>query len=244
MESLLQKSLFSIIEQSPASIMVLEKFHVDYCHFSKKTLAEICQMQQIPTFALIKALEEILKAPTQQTNEHELNALSLSELIAFILQNYHAYLKNQLPAILSQLEKITKKHDGNFPFLLDVYFFFELWKDEITAHLIYEESKLFPAIIALEKNAYKAEQESVNTAAYDQILHILEKEHEHSDDLIEKIKTLTNNFTAPPQSCKTLQLNFALLKQLYQNLQEHLYIENNVLLPKAKKLMLHMPNYN
>ena len=240
MENLLQEPLFSIIKQSPATVAVLEKFHVDYCHFSKKTLAEVCTMQQVPTEALAQAIQQVLLLQPNHTI-NDVSTMSLTELITYIQNNYHAYLKNQLPVILKQLEKTVQKHGEKFSFLLDVFFFFELWKDEMTTHLIYEESKLFPVIMALEKQSYPTDG-FIDTATLEHLLRILEKEHEHSDDLMEKIKTLTQDFTASPQNCKAVQLSFAALKHLYQNLQEHLQIENNLLIPKAKKIALHKRN--
>ncbi|MBY0348114.1 MAG: hypothetical protein GTN67_14385 [Hydrotalea flava] len=236
MENILSEPLFSIVAQSPATGAVLEKFHVDYCHLSKKTLAEVCAIQQIPASVIANAIQKVL-AFKPNNNSSDLSQLSLTELINYILNNYHAYLKMQLPVLLGQLEKVANKHGEKFPFLLDVFFFFEMWKDEISAHLIYEESKLFPAITALEKKQPTDNQENT-MSELDKLLRILEKEHDHSDDLMEKIKTLTQNFTTPPQACKTFQLSFIALKDLYQNLGEHLQIENNLLIPKAKKLAL------
>jgi regulator of cell morphogenesis and NO signaling len=230
MENILSEPLFSIIAKWPATAAVLEKFKVDYCHLSKKTLAEVCAIQQIPAYELANAIQKVLVFKPNN-NSTDLSQLSLTELINYILNNYHAYLKTHLPIILTQLEKITQKHGNQLPILSDVLFYFEMWKDEISAHLIYEESKLFPAILTFEQT--NSMPENISKDYINKLINLIEKEHDHSTDLIEKIKSITQNFTPPPQSCKGVQLCFNMLGNLYNNLSEHTQIENSILIPKA-----------
>lgn len=229
MENLLQTPLQVIVAKYPAVLAVLEKHHISYCHFSKKNIEEISLLHNLPSIKLAYDIQQIVNQ--EKWDKDTLNNQSFTELINYIIQHYHLYLKTQLPIVLAQLEKVTQKHGNQLPILSDVLFYFEMWKDEITAHLIYEESKLFPAILTIEQTHQMPE--NISKDYINKLIHLIEKEHDHSTDLIEKIKSITQNFTPPPQSCKGIQLCFNMLGDLYNNLEEHTQIENNILMPKA-----------
>ncbi|MGC8751680.1 hemerythrin domain-containing protein [Hydrotalea sp.] len=229
MENLLQTPLHVIVEKCPAVLAVLEKHHISYCHFSKKNIEEISHLHNLPSLKLAYDIQQIVNQ--QKRDKDSLSNQSFSELINYITQHYHTYLKIQLPIVLAQLEKIAQKHGDQLPILSDVLFYFEMWKDEITAHLIYEESKLFPIILTLQQTNHLPKELSKNYI--DNLINLIEKEHDHSSDLIEKIKSVTQNFTPPPQACKGIQLCFKMLSAMYNNLSEHTLIENTILIPKA-----------
>jgi regulator of cell morphogenesis and NO signaling len=61
-------------------------------------------------------------------------------------------------------------------------------------------------------------------------------EHRDSTNMLEELRDLTNDFTAPQNATKDLSVFFNELKRLDKNLRMHIHLENNVLFTKAKAM--------
>ena len=68
----------------------------------------------------------------------------------------------------------------------------------------------------------------------------MEDEHEHAGNLLKEIRSLSDNYTPPPDACTTYRLSFAALQALEQDLHQHIHLENNILFPRA--IMLSAPD--
>ena len=62
----------------------------------------------------------------------------------------------------------------------------------------------------------------------------MEEEHVQHEDEINKINELTNNLTLPEGACGTWTALYNGLKELQDDLREHIYLENNVLFVEKK----------
>ena len=58
-------------------------------------------------------------------------------------------------------------------------------------------------------------------------------EHETLEKTLHRLRLLTNDYTAPESACTSHRLAFSLLKELDDDLVQHLYLENDILFPKA-----------
>ena len=54
--------------------------------------------------------------------------------------------------------------------------------------------------------------------------------------LMLKIRLLTNNYATPDHACVSHRLAVARLKELDNDLMQHIYLENEVLFPRAIKV--------
>ena len=61
------------------------------------------------------------------------------------------------------------------------------------------------------------------------------REHESAGNALEQIRSLTDNYTAPPGACSTYLAMFDSLQQLERDLHLHVHKENNILFPKAER---------
>lgn len=61
----------------------------------------------------------------------------------------------------------------------------------------------------------------------------MHQEHEILDKALSRFRMLTNNYSPPDSSCPSHRLSFALLKELDNDLLQHLYLENEILFPRA-----------
>jgi regulator of cell morphogenesis and NO signaling len=58
-------------------------------------------------------------------------------------------------------------------------------------------------------------------------------EHRRIATVMQKIKELSDNYTVPSDACISYKVLFAKLKELHKDLQQHIYLEKDILFPKA-----------
>jgi regulator of cell morphogenesis and NO signaling len=59
------------------------------------------------------------------------------------------------------------------------------------------------------------------------------REHDDAGQLLAQIQQLTSNFTTPVGACPTYLAYYAGLKEIEQDLHQHIHLENNILFPRA-----------
>lgn len=64
----------------------------------------------------------------------------------------------------------------------------------------------------------------------------MEHDHEEADNLIERLREITNDYTPQESACTTHRVTLAELKEFQENLHTHIHLENNILFPKALEL--------
>ena len=62
---------------------------------------------------------------------------------------------------------------------------------------------------------------------------VMLKEHETTGSSLHRLRTITNNYTPPANACLSHKVTFAKLKELDNDLVQHIHIESNILFPKA-----------
>lgn len=51
-----------------------------------------------------------------------------------------------------------------------------------------------------------------------------------------KLRDLGNDYLPPSDACNTYKVTFSLLREFEEDLYSHIYLENNILFPKAELL--------
>ncbi len=160
---------------------------------------------------LLEALEQFEKEDRVMVSE-----LNNEALIDRIMTIHHAYLRKELPVISELLFKVLNVHGEGHPELYEVHKIFGLLKMELEAHLVKEEVKLFPKIIA-EDSDVKA------------LIRELEAEHDGAGEALHNLTDLTDHFTLPKNACTTYVLVYEKLKALVADMYMHVHSENNIL---------------
>lgn len=227
MTAITQQTLASIVTASHRTIPLLEKYQLDFCCKGKRTLADACREKGIDAEDIARQLEDL--TVTQTNTQMPFTDMSATQLASYIETKHHFYVKQSMPVILAHLEKISMKHGDRFPYMREVYRLFSVLQAEMTQHLLKEETIVFPAII----------QSGTMTNDGTTPLAALETEHEHAGDLMFTIRTLTNDYTPPPDACTTFRVTLAELREFEEDLHRHVHLENNVLFPLAERHYLH-----
>lgn len=231
MTPLLSKTLSQIVNEKHQAASVFEQYNLDYCCKGNRSLQDACNENDIPANVVVKALENIYSA---KANELDFNCIKLYQLADYIVYTHHNYVKKEIPRILSWLEKLSAKHDSRQNELYKISELFVHISNEMKHHMHTEETILFPRIKQLEQRNFDLIPFDHPKSGYLQS-NIINLKHEHIDagKVMAEIKKLTNNYTAPENSCTTFQLLYAGLKAFEVDLHHHVHLENSILFPKA-----------
>ena len=155
--------------------------------------------------------------------------MPLTELADHIVRVHHTYVKFNMPQISEYVTRVATKHGDRFPYMKQVAALFLELQHEMNDHMMKEEKVLFPRIKQL------ANEKSTDHAIgfYEGPISVMEDEHERAGTIMQQIRELTNNYTAPQDACTTFRLSLASLQAFEADLHQHVHLENYILFPKA-----------
>jgi regulator of cell morphogenesis and NO signaling len=221
--------------EQPTSIRVFEQFGIDYCCGGRKPLAEACTAGNLEIDAVIAALEAAAQTPVVEPENWA--GKSLGDLSSHIVATHHAYVKRELPRLALLAEKVVNRHGSTKTELPVMAATLAQLDEELTNHLAKEEAVLFPYISALEKSisiGTPKPRSCFGTVANP--IAMMTQEHDAAGTLLAEIRTLSGNFTTPPDACPTFHAFYDGLKEFEQDLHQHIHLENNILFPRAIEL--------
>jgi regulator of cell morphogenesis and NO signaling len=228
---ILSKTLKDIILDNPEAAAVLERNRLDFCCKGNRTLAEACEQQKLNGQDIAEALLEI-RTPIARDTKH-FNDWSMNQLLEYILETHHEYIRDKSPFIMAHVRKIAAVHGERHPELHELNSLCLVLLTELNEHMQKEEMVLFPYIekmLSLEKGEI-LEKPHFGTIANP--IAMMHKEHEEAGDVFAKIYKITDGFTPPRDACTTYKVAFKEIKEFERMLHEHIHLENYLLFPKA-----------
>lgn len=224
----------AIVAAQPLLARVFERVGIDYCCGGKKTLAAACAARGLDASTFVAVLEAVpFGAPE---NAVDAAAMSLTALADHIERTHHVYVKEELPVLLEQAERVAAKHGDRDPALREVAALVRQITEEMFQHMAKEEVVLFPLVRGLDDGERPSHCGSLANP-------IAQMEHEHADagQALARLRELTHGFIAPAEACNTLRALLAGLARFEADLHLHVHKENNVLFPRALAREAHLP---
>jgi regulator of cell morphogenesis and NO signaling len=229
MNELLNKTISQIVTEHHQTAPVFEKYGIDFCCKGKRPLIDACAEKQLSKEEVLLELEHAIETEKPGT---DFNKMSLTELSDYIVRTHHTYVKFNLPQIFQYVTKVATKHGDRFPFMKEVYVLFAEVQNELSQHMLKEERILFPRIKQLESEGLT----QGGIAFFQGPIDVMEAEHDRAGTLLQQIRDLTNNYTAPADACTTFRLSLASLQAFEADLHQHVHLENYILFPKTLEL--------
>lgn len=230
-----RKSLVSdIVEQDYRTAEVFRKHGIGYCCGGKWPMEMACEMRGIDADKLQAELQSATRTIHVST-QLEFAEWDLDFLINYIINVHHQYLKKSLPETQLMLNEFVKEHSKKFLYLEELEIQFELLIKQLLSSMEQEEQVLFPYICRIahahkHKESYAALLVRTLRKPVDEIMY---KGHETVSDIILSIRKLTNKYTTPQNVCISHKVVIAKLKELDNDLMQHLYLEQSILFLKA-----------
>ena len=229
------KSLADIVIHDAGSVPILEKYSLDFSCKGCKTLRQACREKSIQVEMVASELK-CMKAVGEEGLPFD--KLSLASLANYIVHTHHDYLREQLPGMRKELERLIEVNGWRIPILYRVLQSFRDLEAELTRHLNTEENLIFPRIREIEYLASGCNSEG-RPRDIDMLsapLGLLHEQHENSDRVMMELLNQCLELSVDKE-CGGLLKNFtASLKALRTDIHQHMHLENNVLFPRASKL--------
>lgn len=162
---------------------------------------------------------------------------SLASLMAHIVQTHHAFCRQQVARIALLSKEAIDEQGKSHPYLKRIRdLFFQMSRD-LLMHLLKEEQTLFPYIARVE--AEVAQGASVPWPSFGTVenpIRMMVLEHVKTDDELNQIRKLSNNYTPPDDACDRSTALYEALAAFDRDMQRHVHAEDDLLFPRAVAL--------
>ncbi len=216
---------------------VFRKYDIGYCCGGKIAIHKACELHKIDIDTLIKELYNA-KRDIQISSSINFNNWRLDFLVDYIINVHHSYLVINFPEISETLKRFNEGHNTKYPWLGELVESFNNLYAELMLHLAEEEKHIFPYIKQIFHAYEKREPYAgllVRTLRKP-IESMINKEHDFEEKYLHRFRELTNNYTPPPHACITHKVALSKLKELDTDLLHHIYLEMEILFPKALQI--------
>jgi len=216
-----------IVNQLPKASDLFKQNRIDFCCGGNIPLSEAAAQNGLNTNELLQELSVILEKSNQTDTNLEVWTESDSEtIIHHVITNYHRVSEEELKMLSPYVTKVSRVHGGNHPELLQVNELFYALKNELLDHMKKEEEIVFPIIRQLAAGTIENRDEAIA------MIIELEKEHDHTGEILRQIRNVTSDYALPMDACGTYQLVYKRLEDLEGLTFMHVHLENNILFPR------------
>lgn len=216
---------------------MLKKFGIEFCCGARRSIREACEVAGIELNEVLSELNFCMR-DIRVSNHFAFNDMPVDFLVDYIQNLHHEYLKKSFPELLTRLAHFVEGHQKKYPAILKVQFVFKEIVDLLIKDMAYEENIIFPYVRQIN-NALK------NNADYGALLvrtlrkpieKILKEELENLRKLLHELRNWTNDYALPANICLSHKVIIQKLKEIDNDLVQHNYLENSVLLPKVMQI--------
>jgi len=217
-----------IVRKNYHSAFVLYSLGIPFYTYEQLTLEEVCKQKKIELDYVLLMLSEANFSASSESRK--LKNASVETIVGYLKHQHIFFLQKKIPFIAHLIENLPEKKR----LFTDLQLMFPLFAEDFIHHIHEEEDTFFYYILSL----VKASKNVVNKAQlYDLLQRYSTQEfalaHDTHDDEMQGIRQLTNHYQLPEQASLYVQVVYFHLQDLETHLQQHAYIENEILFPKA-----------
>ena len=231
-DNMQELTLGEIVTNDFHTAAIFEKFNLDFCCRGNKTIDEACRLKGIESKEVINELQNL--QGKKESDDLKFNVWDLDFLIDYIINNHHSYVKKMIPVISLHADKVASVHGDNHPEMVEVKEKFDVVYKDLKQHMLKEEQILFPFIKQLVK---AKKDDSISEPPFfgtvKNPIKMMIDEHQAAGDELNRIRNITNSYSAPADACNTFKTLLKELQEFEEDLHKHVHLENNILFPKA-----------
>jgi len=223
-----------IVRRHYRAARVFNKYQIDFCCGGKWPIGMICESKELDFDSLKRELE-YADREIRVFNALEFDKWSVNFLTEYIVNVHHHYLREALPHIKHQLDHFVEGHLKQYGYLGEVQIHFGQLYNDCIPHIDQEENILFPYIRQIT-HAYESKEpyaELLVRTLRKPLESAMQTEHESVSRILQRVRELTDNYNPPQNACTSHGVTFSLLKELDNDMVQHVYLENEILFPKA-----------
>jgi regulator of cell morphogenesis and NO signaling len=212
---------------------VFQRLGIQFCCGTRLPLETVCSGHGLDLTSLMEELRKstrTIQLPAGLPYER----WNIDFLIDYIINIHHYYINENVPALAKELEQFVEEHKKKYPVYSEICREFEILKNDILPHIRHEEESIFPY---LRQVAHAYERKDTYARLLVKTLRrplakMINDEHEILTRTLHKFRQLTNNYSPPANACTSHKVILFKLRDLDNDLAQHVYLENHVLFPK------------
>jgi len=220
----------------PAATRIFEKLGIDYCCGGGKSLADACARAGVEVDEVLASLEPNARSEGISAGK-DWQTTSQAELVMYIVENHHAFTRDELELLGALLAKVCGVHGQNHPELFQIQNQFGKLRGDLEPHMLKEESVLFPYIIRMEAAALG--NQPLPAPPFGTVrnpVRVMMAEHDAVGYILGRIREASSDYTVPADGCISYKTLYSALTALEVDLHQHIHLENNILFPRAAEL--------
>lgn len=170
----------------------------------------------------------------QSYNQINFYDVAPDELINYIVNKHHGFTKNMLALTLQHSQQLTHEGITQAEQIFDAV---DQLNETVIQHFKDEEEVLYPyakKLLEWKRSGNNAKVPMINIMGNP--INRFIKEHDSLLASLKGIRVITDNFTIVSNSKSQLKLLHAELFELEQDLQQQIFLENNILFAKLIEL--------
>lgn len=224
-----------IVEMDYRTADVFGRYGINYCCGVQWPLEQVCEIQGIRMNDLMADLQTACRTVNIPSGT-QYEKWSVDFLTDYIINIHHQYLERSFPELEQSLDHFIEEHGKRLPYFMDLLEEFKGLVETVMPHLKQEEESIFPYLRQVA-HAYEEKSDPFATLLVKTLRKPLsgfaDQEHLMIGKKVRRFRELTNNYIVPPKACSSHQVILGKIKELDQDLLQHLYLENDVLIPKV-----------
>lgn len=208
-----QLEVMEIVQSHPECAPVLERLGIFPV---PRSLEEACHRNELDLEAVLAELMLVINEPASAAPR----LLSDEALVAYIVSQHHQTLRATIASVLPLMEKVVARHQEQNPKLAVLRDQLQHLSSGLLLHMEEEEFVLFPLFASRRRRTREENQELVH----------LHDDHAHVQSALELLRAATDHYTPPEWACSSYRVLLQELKVMDSELQDHVRLEEHVLL--------------
>jgi regulator of cell morphogenesis and NO signaling len=210
--------------------------------FGDKTINAVCQENGVDADFFVMILN--IFSNEKYFPEHRLQTVNIKTFIEYLRQTHQYYLQIEIPAIEDCIfQLIEKSHKGDRTLGL-IQDFFRDYKNELSAHILREETLTFPYINSI----YRLFHESFDAEMYyevtkDYSMKRFSDEHDNIDIKLLDLKNLLIKYILGNYDQVLLNRIVSELFRLEKDIKDHTRLEEKILKPWIQEIENNLKNF-
>lgn len=230
-----EKYIRDFVAEDFRTAAIFSKHKIDFCCRGDRSIVEVCKKKNIDLDSILSDLDRVINSASEQSIDYKSWP---SDLLAdYIQKKHHRYVTEKTPVLKQFLNKLCKVHGERHPELYKINELFTQSTNELSKHMIEEETVLFPYIRKMiEAKNSGSPQPTFSYSSVENPIENMLHEHDAEGERFREIARLTNDYTLPEDACNTYRVAFQMLEEFEKDLHLHIHLENNILFRDAVSL--------
>ncbi len=235
-----EMKMADVIHMNHHLLHVINRFGIQL-GFGEKSVREVCEHYHVN----LNFFLEIVNTYHDQTYfpVRELQGFPVGMLIDYLQKTHKYYLEYKIPDIERIIDKLSDEKDYESTHLILLQQFFHDYKNELTNHILSEEQRVYPYILALER-ALNSLDDSSCSPCVDYSIDQYEEEHDDVESKLFDLKNIIIKYMPSPRDSKLFNHMLHELFELEKDLNNHAHIEDLILVPMVSQMELKLEESN